>query len=163
MSPFHGDGAVGFVVGIGAFIEGHDDVRAEVLLNRNGLFRREAMRRAVDVTLEGHAVVVDCAGLCQREDLEAARIGEYGEGPTHELMQATHVTHDLVAGTQVEMVGVAQDERGIDLLELFGREGLDRRLRADRREDRCEQVAVRGGEDAGAGAVVFGSDLELEH
>ncbi len=72
MSPIHGDGAVGFVVGVGTFVERHDDVRAEVLLNCNGLFRREAMRRAVNVTLKGHTVVIDLAGLRKRKNLKAA-------------------------------------------------------------------------------------------
>ena len=44
-------------------------------------------------------------------------------------------------------------------LDMFGREGLDRRLRADGREE----VAVRCGEYARARAVVFGGDLEFEH
>ena len=83
--------------------------------------------------------------------------------PLHELVQAAHVTHEFIAGTQVEMIGVAQHERGVDVLEMFGREGLDRRLRANRREDRCDEVAVRGGEDARAGAVVCGGDSEFKH
>ena len=163
MGPVHGQAAVIVVIGIRAFVEGHDDIRAQVLLNGNGLLRREAMRRAVNVTLEGHTVIIDLAGLRQREDLEAARIGQHGTGPLHELMQATHVAHQLVAGTQVEVVGVAQHQRGVDILELFGREGLDRRLRANRRKDRREEISVRGGENPSAGAVVFGGDLEVKH
>ena len=145
MSPLHGELAVGMIVGIGTFVEGHDDVRAEVLLNRNGLFRREAMRRTVDVTLEGHAVIVDLAGLRQREDLEAARVGQHGMRPLHEFVQAAHLRHQLIAGAQVKMIGVAQHERGVDILEMLGRERLDRCLRAHRCEDRREEVAVRGG------------------
>ena len=61
------------------------------------------------------------------------------------------------------MIGVAQDERGIDVLEMFGREGLDRRLRADRCEDRGDEVAVRGGENSRAGAIISGGDLKFEH
>lgn len=83
--------------------------------------------------------------------------------PSHELVQAAHVAHEFVAGTQVKMIGVAQHERGIDVFEMFGREGLDRGLRANRREDRREKVAVRGGEDSCAGAVVAGCDLEFKH
>jgi hypothetical protein len=78
-------------------------------------------------------------------------------------VQATHVSHEFVAGTQVEVIGVAQHERGVDVLEMFGCERLDRRLRANRREDRCEQVAVRSGENACAGAVLFGCDMKLKH
>ncbi len=67
MSPIHGKFGVGVIVGIGTFIESHDDVGTEVLLNGNGLFGREAMRRAVNVTLEGHAIIINLAGLRQSE------------------------------------------------------------------------------------------------
>ncbi len=163
MSSIHGELGVGVIVGIGTFVERHDDVSAEVLLNADGLLGREAMRRAVNVTLEGHAVVVDLAGLRKREDLKAARVGEHGTRPLHKLVQAAHVADEFVAGTQVEMIGVAQHQRGVDILEMFGRERLDRGLRADRREDRREQVTVRRGEDSRAGALVFGGDLEFKH
>ncbi len=78
-------------------------------------------------------------------------------------MQAAHITDEFIAGAQVKMIGVAQDKRGVDVLEMFGREGLDRRLRANRCEDWRDEVTVRGGEDARAGAIVFGCDGELEH
>ena len=87
--------------------------------------------------------------------MKAARVGEHGTLPLHELMQAAHVANEFVAGTQVEMIGVAQHERGVDVLEVFGREGLDRCLRTHGREDRREEVAVRGGEYPSACAVVF--------
>jgi len=163
MSPIHGKFGVGVIVGIGTFIEGHDDVGTEVLLNGNGLFGREAMRRAVNVTLEGHAIIINLAGLRQRKNLKAAGVGEHGTRPLHELVQAAHVAHEFVAGTQVEMIGVTQHERGMDVFEMFGRERLDGGLRADRREDRREQIAMRRGEDSRAGAVVFSGDGEVKH
>src|SRR5687767_10915580 len=61
------------------------------------------------------------------------------------------------------MIGVAQDERGVDILEMFRREGLDCCLCANRSEDRCEKITMRGSENPGAGAVVFGGDLEFKH
>lgn len=61
------------------------------------------------------------------------------------------------------MIGVAQHERSVDVFEVLGREGLDRRLCANGREDRCEEVAMRRGENPCAGAVIFGGDLEAEH
>ena len=94
---------------------------------------------------------------------KATRVSEHGTLPLHELVQAAHVAHKFVAGTQVEMIGVAQHERGVDILEMFGRESLDCCLRANGREDRREEVAMRGEENPCAGAVVFCSDLELEH
>ena len=61
------------------------------------------------------------------------------------------------------MIGVTQDKRGINILEVFGRESLDRRLRAHRREDRRDKVAVRRVENPRAGEVVFSGDGKLEH
>jgi hypothetical protein len=121
------------------------------------------MRRTVNVTLEGHTIVVDLAGLRKREDLKAAGVGEHGARPLHELMQAAHIADEFIAGTQIEMIGVAQHQRGVDILEVFGRERFDRGLRADRCEDRREQVAVRRGEDSRAGTLVFGRDGEFKH
>ena len=61
------------------------------------------------------------------------------------------------------MVGIAEDQRGLDALELFGREGLDGGLRADRRKDGREQVAMRGGEYPRAGTIIAGGDIEFKH
>src|SRR5215207_831858 len=110
MSPIHGDGAVRLVVGIGTFVECHDNVCTEVFLNGYGLLRREAVCRAINMTLKGHAVVIDLARLRQRKDLKAPRIGEHGAVPLHELMQAAHVAHEFITWTQVEMIGVTQYE-----------------------------------------------------
>lgn len=95
--------------------------------------------------------------------MKAARVGEHGTLPLHEFVQAAHLAHEFVAGTQVKMIRVAQHERGVDVLEMFRRESLDRRLRADRREDGRDEVAVRRGENPCASAVVFGGDLKGEH
>ena len=89
MRPFHGDLAISMVVGVGALVEGHDDIGAQVLLDVDGFFGGEAVDRAVDVALEGDTVVVDLTGLGQAEYLETARIGQHRAWPLHEIMQAT--------------------------------------------------------------------------
>ena len=43
MSPFHGFATVGVIVWVGAFIEGHDDIGAQVFLDGDGLFGGEAV------------------------------------------------------------------------------------------------------------------------
>ena len=123
------------VIRVGAFIENHDDICAEIFLNGNGLLRREAMRGTVNVTLEGHAVVVNFARLRKREDLKAARIGQHGIVPLHKVMQSAHIAHEFITGAQIKMIGVAQHQRGIDTFELFRCKHFDRSLRAHRRED----------------------------
>jgi hypothetical protein len=132
-------------------------------LDSNGALRREAMRRAVDVTPEGHTLIVYLAGLCQRENLKAARIGQHGTGPAHEPVQATQAGHHIVTGTQIEVVCIREHECSAQFFDLCGRERFDRRLRANRGKDGSEQVAVRRGEDSRAGAIVFSCDAELEH
>jgi len=117
------------------------------------------------VTLEGHAVIVYFAGLRERENLEAAGIGEHGTRPLHEPVQAAQVAHKFVAGTQIKMISVGEHQRGIDIFEMFGRKRFDRGLRADRREERHEQIAMRGGEDTSTArlflAVIWNSNIGL--
>ena len=151
------------IIGIGALIEGHDDVRTEVFLDANGTFGREVMRRTVDVTLEGHAFVINLAGLRQRKNLITARVGQQGARPAHKAMQAAKLGDQIVAGTQVKMIGVTQYQRGIYILEMFGRKSLDSGLRANRREDRRNNIAVTRVENTHPGAVVFGCNLEFKH
>ena len=79
--------AVGAVGGVGgvvegawvrrAVVEGHDDVRAELMLDVDGELRREKVRGAVDVGLEGDAVVGDLAQVAEAEHLKAAGVGEH--------------------------------------------------------------------------------------
>ena len=83
--------------------------------------------------------------------------------PLHEFMQATHVAHKLIAGTQIEVIGIAQYQRGMDIFEMLRGKGLDRCLCADRCKNRCDEIAMRGSEDSSAGAVVFRSYPEFEH
>ena len=163
VSPFHGEPAVFVVVGIGALVECHDDIRAEVLLDPDGALGREAVRRAIDVTLEGHAFIIDLAGLGKREDLETARIGEHGMRPAHEPVQTTQPGNDIIAGAQVEMIRVGEYERGTQFFDLCRRERLNRCLRANGCEDRCDEITVRCGENPRAGTVVPGCDVEFEH
>ncbi len=82
--------------------------------------------------------------------------------PLHELVQAAHVAHELVTGAQIEMIRVAQHERGIDIFEMFGGKRLDRCLRAHRSKDRCEKVAMRSSKNSRAGAIVFGCDAGIQ-
>ena len=50
---------------------------------------------------------------------------------------------ELVAGPQVQVIGVAEDDRRADVLEVAQRQRLDRAARADRHERRRLDVAVR--------------------
>ena len=53
------------------------------------------MGAAVVVALEGHAVVVDAAGVAEAEDLEAAAVGQDRPIPAHEAMQPSQLGDDI--------------------------------------------------------------------
>lgn len=115
------------------------------------------------MTLEGHTILIDPTGWCKRKDLKAAGVSEHGSRPLHETVQAAHRAHELGPRPQVKVVRIAQHKRGVDICELFRCQSLDRRLCANRREDRRKQVAVRCSEDAGTSAVISGCQLEVKH
>ena len=64
-------------------VEAHRDVAAEVPLDLGGELGREARARAVVDAAERDAVVVDARDrVAQREDLEAARVGQDRRRPS---------------------------------------------------------------------------------
>ncbi len=153
---------VGPVMRLGALVEHHDDIRPEVLLGGDDQLGREAVRRTVEVRLEGDTVVVDLATVGEREDLEAAEVREQRAVPGHEGVQAAALRHAACPGAQVKMVGVGQHQAGAEGPELIGRDGLDGGLRADGSEDRRMQVAVRGVENSGAAATIAAHQVKGE-
>ena len=82
MSAAEGFLVVAPVVRTGALVERHDDVGPELLLKGNRLLGGEAAHRAVQVGAEGDPLVIHLASGSQREDLEAARVGEDRPGPS---------------------------------------------------------------------------------
>ena len=77
---------------------------------------------AVEVRGKGHALLGDLAQLCEAEHLESAAVGEDGAVPAGELVQTAHLCHQLVAGTQMQMVGVAEHDLRTDVLQVMGRQ-----------------------------------------
>ena len=75
-----------------------------------------------------------------------------GLRPADEAVQPAAPRDQIVAGTQVEMVGVAEENLGAERFEIAVRHALDGALRADRHERRRLDVAVRGRHHARARA-----------
>ena len=121
---------------LGALVEGHADVCAESDLDVHGMFWSEEVAAAVEVGAEVYAFVGDLAQGAERKDLKAARVGEHGAGPTDELVQAAHAADGFVAGAQVEVVSVAEDDLSAEGFEDVLGDGLDGACGADRHEDR---------------------------
>ena len=94
----------------------------------------------------------------EAEDLVAAAVGEHRAVPAHELVQAAKLGHQLGAGAQVEVVGVAEDGLSAECRDLVRLEALDSRLGADHDEGRRLDDAVRRDEPASAGPATRDQD-----
>ncbi len=162
-----GDGL--FVInplGIGrrTFVEGHDDVCAELVLHFDAFGRGEVVNTSVDVGFEGDAGVVDSVQIREREDLEAAGIGEDWAGPGHELVQVAELGDDVLAGAEHEVIGVGEDDLRAGGGDMIRKNAFDGALRADGHEGGGVEGAVVCCDVGGAGASlgVRGKDVEAQ-
>ena len=120
------------------------------------------MLAAIDVAAEGHPLVSQFAVLGKGEDLEAAAVGQDGTVPPVELVQASGTLDDVHTGTQVQVIGVAQDDLGLDVLAQFGHmDSLDGSHGAYWHEDRGLDLAVVGRDESSAGIGALGRGYEL--
>ena len=74
------------------------------------------MPAAVDVALEGASLFGQFAYASKGKDLKAATIRQYGLVPTVEAVQAAGFLEYLCAGSEVEVVGVAQYDLSLHFL-----------------------------------------------
>ena len=168
LRPAHGGlsrDARGFVTGriLEALIEHHHDVAPERHLHVDGRFRSEHVRIAVEVRAEQHAIGGDLAQAAEAEYLKSSGIGQDGPWPGHELMEAAQPADGFVPRAQKEMISVAEDDLGVQIIDEVAREeAFDGGLRADGHEDRGLDDAVRGVKEARAGVGVRAGGLELE-
>ena len=125
------------------FVEHHGDVRAELRLDVGRLFRRQQMRRAVEMRAETHALFVDRAARGKAEHLVAAAVGEDRPSPADEAVQAAAPRDEVVARPQVQVVGIAEQDLRADRFEIAVGDTLHRALRADRHERGRLDLAVR--------------------
>ena len=154
-----GAGLLDVLVGGGvldALVKGHSDGGGQVGLDLHALLGAHEDAFAVHVGGELHALLGDLAEGGQGEDLESAAVGEDGLGPIHELVEAAHVVDELVAGADVEVVGVGELDLAIHVIEQLhgGYAALDGGAGAHVHENGGLDVTVNGVEHASAGASV---------
>ena len=126
-----------------AFVELHLYVGAEQRLNLHRALGRQHMLGAVDVRLEGDAVLIELTQLGQRHHLKAAGIRQDRIGPAHEVVQPTKPVDPLRAGAQHQMIDIAEQYIGAGGAHILGEHRLDRRRRADRHEGRRANCSTR--------------------
>jgi len=100
------------------------------------------MSRAIDVRLKLDSFLGQFAEGVQTEDLKASAVGEDRTLPGNESMQTAELIDRQVSGSQIKMIGVAEDYRCSSLLEHLLCQCLDRALRANRHEGGCVERPV---------------------
>ena len=78
-------------------------------------------------------------------------------------MEASELLDHILAGSEVEVVRVAEDDGRAHLPHLVGMQRLHRPLRPDRHERGRRDVPVEGRDDAGPGDAVEGLEREAGH
>ncbi len=104
---------------------------------------REQVRRAVQVRAELGALLGDLPAVGEAEHLVPAAVGQDRMRPSDEAVQAAAPGNQLVAGTEIEVIGVAENDLRARLLEIAVTHRLDGALRPDRHEGGRLHDAVR--------------------
>ncbi len=128
---------------LGTLVERHNDVGPQPDLCRNRALRRKHVRRAIQVRPKRHAVFRHLAQLAQAEHLEPARVGQNWLVPRHEALHPAQRAHHLHARTQVQVVGIVQQNLDTQLFKHILRHALYRPQRANRHKHRRLHHAVR--------------------
>ena len=123
---------------------------------------RQQVQRAVEMRAELRALLADASHRRQAEHLVAAAVGQDRSLPADEAMQPAGPRDQLVARPQEEVIGVAEDDLGAEILEVAMGDRLDRAARADRHEGRRLDDAVRRPQLAAARGAVAMRDAEVE-
>ena len=71
--------------------------------------------------VERYAFLGNVAQLGKAEHLKSAAVGQDRAVPAGKLVQAAHIGNDLITGTQVEMIGVAQHDLCADFFQIMCR------------------------------------------
>ena len=78
-------------------------------------------------------------------------------------MQSAEVLDHVLAGPEMQVVGVAENHRCAHRTHLVGMKRLHGCLGTDRHEGRCRNVAVGGVDGPGAGGAIEGLEGEAVH
>ena len=71
---------------------------------------------------KGHAFFFDFSQRRQAEHLKSTGVCENRAIPGHEFVQAAHLTHHLVGGTQMQVVGIGQLHLTTNIFQILGTE-----------------------------------------
>ena len=127
------------------FVERHHDVGANHSLGIHHVFWRKYMPGTIDMTLELATFLTQLADACQREYLKAARVCQYRTVPGVELMQSASLSEDMKSRSQIQMIGIAENDLSLHLFPQFGEmHTLHTAHRTDGHKDGRLYLSVRG-------------------
>ena len=115
-----------------ALVEHHRDVGSEARLDVHGGLRRQEVLAAVEMRPEGRALLVHFSARREAEYLIAAAVGQDRLVPADEFVKPAQSANALGAGTQIEMIGIREDDLGAEVLEIAMRDRLYGALRTRR-------------------------------
>ncbi len=105
------------------------------------------MPGSVNVRLKTAAFFGDLSDFRQGEHLKSAAVSKDRPVPILKLVQPSHFTQDVKSRTKVEMIGVAKDDLGLDvLLQVPVIDPFDRADSPNGHKYRSPHLTVIGGE-----------------
>jgi hypothetical protein len=111
------------------------------------------------MVLKVHTLLGDAAEFGKGENLKTATVGENRTIPAHEGMKSPEIADDLFSGTDMEVVGIAQDNACAEGSEFVRRDSFDRSLRAHGHKNRRLHISPPGMQNASA-SLAGGIGLE---
>ena len=102
------------------FIKCHHDVSTYLALDIHHVLGGEHQFTTINMGRELHAFFGHFANIGEGEYLKTARIGQYGACPSLKTMQSARFVQDLGAWSQIQVIGVTQNDLGIN---IFFKEG----------------------------------------
>ncbi|EKD93541.1 MAG: hypothetical protein ACD_28C00126G0001 [uncultured bacterium] len=113
MGAFHRGFGIGLIaVSRSAFVEGHDDVRAQFFLDLHRDFGSEIMLLSIEDGFELHSVFIDFSCFVQGKHLESAGIRKERFVPSYPFMESPILFHVIRARSQGEVIGIGENDFG---------------------------------------------------
>src|SRR3989344_7934333 len=100
------------------FIEAHDHICAEFVLDDCCLFWSEEVETSIQVIPKFHAAVINDGSMTEREDLVSTGICENWFLPSNEFVEPSGLFHNLHSRSKGEVVGVAEEDLALKLQEF---------------------------------------------
>ena len=120
------------------------------------------MRRPIQVGLKLDSFLCHLSELLVTKDLIPSAVRQNGSLPRHEPVKPALTMNGLGTRAQVQVIGVGQDDCGLEFLQKLMRHGLDRTGGADRHENRGLNLSMCGCEDPLTSMGLLVSSLDLK-